>query len=240
MSTFKDFLAEATSKTYAYRIKIAADCSSEHTTVLENALQKYQLESVTAWKRTPIQQNPPEFVARKNARFTTEVCDADIVLKYPVNERILEVWIAVNLNVDLDRVICYGIKEARKTNIEASAARIEKDRGREVSQDDSVLSDDSGQDFEHYTDHMGEYPFEGMEDSVLFGEEYNEKFLAELKKVKEEKGADYFRNYPTKEELMGDNMWSLWDTLHNEPNMGKGDGPNGAKEVSVNDQNLRH
>lgn len=238
MSSLKEYLQEATSKTYAYRIKIAGDCTQESTTVLENALQKYQLESMSGWKRTPIAHNPQEFLRRKNARFVSEVCDTDVVLKYPVNERILEVYVAVNLGIDLDRVICYGIKEPRLTNSTVEAARVAKDAGREVTQEDSVMSEDSDQDFNHYGDRMGMYPY-GDGTEPLFGEEYNKKFLDELAKVKAEKGADYFRCYPTKDQIMGDNHKSLWDTLHNDANMGKGD-PGGSKEVSVNDQNLRN
>ena len=238
MSSLTEYLQEATAKTYAYRIKIAGDCTQESTTIIETALQKYQLESMTSWKRTPIAHNPQEFLRRKNARFVSEVCDADVVLKYPVNERILEVYVAVNLGLDLDRVIVYGVKEPRLTNAVVDAARVENDKGREVTQEDSVMSEDSDQEFSHYDDRMGEYPF-GDGSESMFGEEYNKAFLEQLKKIKEEKGADYFRNYPTKGEIMGDEHQSLWDTLHNEPNMGKGD-PGGTKEVSINDQNLRH
>jgi hypothetical protein len=237
MSSLKEYLQEATTKTYAYRIKIAGDCTEESSTVLENALQKYQLESMSTWKRTPIAHNPQEFLRRNNARFVSEVCDADVVLKYPVNERILEVYVAINLGIDLERVICFGIKEARLTASEIDAARVIADEGREVSQDDSVMSEDSEQEFSHYDDRMGEYPF-GDGSESMFGETYNKAFLEELKKVKEEKGADYFRCYPTKDEIMGDNHRSLWDSLNNMPNMGKGD-PDGTKEADVISQASR-
>ena len=57
---------------------------------------------------------------------------------------------------------------------------------------------------------------------AFFGEEYNKKFLDELAKIKAEKGADYFSNYPSKDELMGDNLKPTYDDLTGRPNMGKG------------------
>lgn len=70
----------------------------------------------------------------------------------------------------------------------------------------------------------------------LYGETYNKKFLDELARIKAEKGADYFRHYPTKDEIMGDNLKPLWDEIHNSANMGKGE----HKEVSTMDQHLGH
>ena len=57
---------------------------------------------------------------------------------------------------------------------------------------------------------------------AFFGEEFNKKFLEELQKIKDEKGADYFRNYPSKDELMGDNLRPTYDTIVGTPNMGRG------------------
>ena len=56
-------------------------------------------------------------------------------------------------------------------------------------------------------------------------------------KIKDEKGADYFRTYPSKDELMGDNLRPTYDDLVNTPNMGKG--AESQKQVSNNTQNLK-
>lgn len=222
MSSFKELLNESFKKEYAYRIKFAADCTNEHMDQIEKCLQKYSLVSAAPFKRTPIQENPVEFVRAKGLKCISEVCSTDIVLKYPANPRILEVWLAVNTGIDCDRVLCYDIKEPRMTQNEQAAERLADDIDREVSMEDALLAED-------------EYADDAVEHDDFYGEGFNKKFLDELNKIKAEKGADYFRSYPTKDELMGDNLRPLWDDLNNVPNMGKGET---TKEVSVNSQNL--
>jgi hypothetical protein len=224
----KDYLTESFSKEYAYRIRLACDCGPEQMDVLEKCLQKYNFVSAAPWNRTPIQENPSEFVRLKGVRFTSEVSSTDVVLKYPANPRILEVWLAVNMGLDHDRVIVYGIDEPRRQAADTSEARMAKDLDRYANMDDALLAEEE-MSHEYYAEQMGNAVQE-----VLYGEEHNEKFLAELQKIKNAKGADYFRNYPSKDEMMGDNMWTLWGELHNGTNMGKG---TETKEVSVNDQN---
>ena len=47
----------------------------------------------------------------------------------------------------------------------------------------------------------------------LYGEEFNEKFLAELQKIKDEKGADYSETIPSKSMMMGDDFKPLADAV---------------------------
>lgn len=226
----KDFIAESFKKEYAYRVKFACDCGPEHMTKLENCLQKYNLVSAAPWKRTPIQENPMEFVRAKGAKFVSEVCSTDVVLKYPTNPRILEVWLAVNMGIDHERVLVYDVKEPRKLEADNAAERTAYNKDRTVTEDDAVLANDDSQ--AHY-----EMQNEGLEDGVYFGEEYNKKFLDTLAKIKADKGADYFKNYPTKDEIMGDNLKPMWDTLHGVANMGQG--AESTKEVDVISQSSR-
>lgn len=225
MSSFKELLTESFQKEYAYRVKIAADCSAEHLDIIEACLQKYNIVSAAPFKRTPIQENPMEFTRMKGVKFISEVCSTDVVLKYPINPRILEVWLGVHLGVDHDRVLCYDIKEARAAEAEAAAERVANDKDRSVTEEDALLAE------EEYADSDSNAAEE------FYGEGFNKKFLDELAKIKAEKGADYFRNYPTKDEIMGDDLRAMWDDLHNGTNMGRGFE---GKEVSVNDQNIGH
>lgn len=226
---FKDFITESFKKEYGYRVKLAADCTAEHMTQLENCLSKYDLISASPFKRTPIEENPVEFVRAKGVKFVSEVCSTDLILKYPVNPRILEVWLAVNLGLDHERVLCYGVKEPRKLEAEMAEQRQAADLDRAPDMADAELSKE---DQAHYVDEQ-----QGAdEDLVLFGEEYNTKFLQELQRIKGEKGADYFRNYPSKDEIMGDNLRPLWDTMHGVANMGRG---TENKEVDVISQSSR-
>lgn len=225
---FRDFITESFKKEYGYRIKLAADCTAEHMTRLESCLSKYDLISATPFKRSPIEENPVEFVRAKGAKFISEVCSTDIVLKYPVNPRILEVWLAVNLGLDHERVLCYGVKEPRKLEAEMAEQRAAADLDRNPNMDEAELTKEEQA---HYVDEQ-----QGVEDLSLFGEEYNTKFLKELERIKAEKGLDYFRNYPSKDEIMGDNLKPLWDTLHGVANMGQGAE---NKEVDVISQSSR-
>jgi hypothetical protein len=225
---FRDFITESFKKEYGYRIKLAADCTAEHMTRLESCLSKYDLISATPFKRSPIEENPVEFVRAKGAKFISEVCSTDIVLKYPVNPRILEVWLAVNLGLDHERVLCYGVKEPRKLEAEMAEQRAAADLDRNPSMDEAELTKEEQA---HYVDEQ-----QGVEDLSLFGEEYNTKFLKELERIKAEKGLDYFRNYPSKDEIMGDNLKPLWDTLHGVANMGQGVE---NKEVDIISQSSR-
>jgi hypothetical protein len=77
----------------------------------------------------------------------------------------------------------------------------------------------NNEDQAHYENENADLDFSP---EMHYGEEYNAKFLAELGKLKAEKGADYFRNYPSKDELMGDSLRPVWDNIVNVPNMGKG------------------
>lgn len=225
---FKDFITESFKKEYGYRIKLAANCNDEHMTRLENCLNKYNLVSITPFKRTPIESNPMEFVRAKGVKFVSEVCSTDIVLKYPVNDRILEVWVAVNLGIDHDRVLCYGVKEPRKLESELAAQRAKDDLDRDAKIEDAELNE---QEQAHYVEQQ-----QGMDQLSLFGEEYNTNFLKELQRIKDEKGADYFRNYPSKDQIMGDDLRPMWDAMHGMSNMGRGVE---NKEVDVISQSSR-
>lgn len=213
MKLLNEYITESFNKEYGYRIKFAADCGAEHMAKVESCLAKYNLVSATPFKRTPIEENPIEFVRYKGVQCTSEVCSSDIILKYPVNERILEVWLAVNLGLDHSRVLCYGVNDPRRIESDIAAERKVRNDGRLVDHEDAELAQES---FDHYENENVE-----VEDFDLFGEAYNTKFLAELEKIKAEKGADYFTNYPTKSQMMGDDLRQMHDDMMNQPNMGR-------------------
>ena len=169
----KNYIAESFKKEYAYRVKLAHDCGAEQMDMIEKCLAKYNFVSASPFKRAPIQENPVEFQRAKNANFTSEVCSTDVILKYPVNERILEVWLAVNLGMDHERVLCYGVDEPRRVEADIQAERLANDEDRQVSEEDALLNDEN---MEHY-----EAQQEGIDAKDFgFGEEFNEAFLKEL------------------------------------------------------------
>ena len=215
MKLFKDYITESFKKEYGYRVKFAADCDAEHMAKVESCLAKYNLVSATPFKRTPIEENPIEFVRYKGTQCTSEVCSSDIILKYPVNERILEVWLAVNLGLDHSRVLCYGVNDPRRVESEMAEERKVRDDGRIAVADEALLAQ------EEITHESYEAAQGDDVDFDLFGEAYNAKFLAELARLKAEKGADYFTNYPTKSQMMGDDLRAMHDDMMNQPNMGR-------------------
>ena len=232
MRELKDIITESFNKEYGYRIKLARDCSADDLSKLENALQKYNLVSATPWKRLPIQENPIEFKRLKGLSVTSEVCSTDVVLKYPVNERILEVYVAVACGCDHDRVIVMGVNNPKRIESEVAEERLANDKDRQVEVPEAVLDEvDSSADQAHYETQQG-----GVTDGPLFGEEYNAKFLAELEKVKADKGADYFRNYPSKDGIMGDDLQAMHDNLTGKAHGGMS--PD-AKHVDVVSQSSR-
>lgn len=230
----KQYISESFNKKYHYRVKLAHDCGSEHMDMLESLMQKYGFESATAWHRLPIQENPMDFYRAKGVGFVSEVCSSDVTLSYPVNERILEVWLAVNMGLPHERVLVQGISEPRRRESDHAEMRMEEDQDRYADPEQSALAQGEDQSHPHYTQCVEDCLEE--DELTLFGEEYNEKFLAELKKIRDEKGADYFRRYPSKGEIMGDDLRSTWDTLNTGTNMGKGIE---NKEVDVVSQSAR-
>jgi hypothetical protein len=230
MKQLTDYLTESFNKEYGYRVKIAADCGAEHLTKLENCLQKYNLVSATKWKRAPIQENPAEFVRHKGAQFTSEVCSSDVILKYPVNERILEVWLAVHMGLDHSRVLVYGVKEPRRLEADNTAERTAHNKDRTVTEKDAVLNKEDQTHYEMQNEDVDQT-------GALFGEEFNKRFLEELKKIKAEKGDKYFSNYPTKDQIMGEDLRAMWDNITGVPNMGRG--TETTKEVDVVSQSSR-
>ena len=209
MRELKDIITESFNKEYGYRIKLARDCSADDLAKLESALQKYNLVSATPWKRLPIQENPIEFQRLKGLNIVSEVCSTDVVLKYPVNERILEVYVAVACGCDHENVIVYGVNNPKRIESEMAEERLANDKDRQVETPEAVLDEvDSSADQDQYEAQQGEF-----KEGPLFGEAYNQKFLAELEKIKAEKGADYFRNYPSKDGIMGDDVKSMYDNI---------------------------
>jgi len=212
--TFKEYIAESFSKSFSYRIKLAGDYGSQDASFIENVLGKYGVQSVSSFKRTPIQEEPLDF-KNKGVQGPTEVSSCDVVLQYPINERLLEVWVAVHLGIDPSKIVIQPTEGPRQLEDNVTRNREEFDKDREVSMDDAELLKD---DQTHYE---AENEFLDLDELGLYGEEFNEKFIAELMKIRDEKGADYFRNYPTKSNLMGDDLKGLADAvgLAHKPNV---------------------
>ena len=89
MSNFKHYLTEAT-KTYEYKVKIAVQVSDDFATRMETACQKFEVQKLSAGKKTPIQSLPLDFPTLKNESVTIY----DLQTSYPVAVRELKEYIA--------------------------------------------------------------------------------------------------------------------------------------------------
>ena len=89
MSTFAKYLTEST-KTYEYRVKIAGDIDKDFASRLETACQKFEVQKLSAGKKTPIQSLPLDFPALKNESVTI----FNLSTSYPVAVRELKEYIA--------------------------------------------------------------------------------------------------------------------------------------------------
>ena len=174
--TFKEYITESFSKSFSYRIKLAGDYGPSDATYIENILGKYGVQSVSSFNRTPIQEEPLDFKNR-NIKYPVEVSSCDVTLQYPINERLLEVWVAVHLGVSPENVLIQPTEGPRQLEDNLLKDRIENDKDRYADMDEAELTKEEQA---HYED---EQQFLDLNELGLYGEEFNEKFIAELKKI---------------------------------------------------------
>jgi len=89
MSSFTKYLTESI-KTYEYKVKIAGDIENGFANRLETACQKFEVQKLSAGKKTPIQSLPLDFPTLKNESVTIY----DLKTSYPVAVRELKEYIA--------------------------------------------------------------------------------------------------------------------------------------------------
>lgn len=94
MPTFLEYF-EKNKKVYEFKISIAGEHGTDIKDRLKTILDKFTVESISAGKKTPIQEAPLEFPQLKN----TEVTHYDIALRYPTTANVLEEIIARECSV---------------------------------------------------------------------------------------------------------------------------------------------
>ena len=94
MITFAKYLTEST-KTYEYKVKIAGDIDKDFGSRMETALQKYEVQSLSAGKKTPIQSLPLDFPALSNESVTI----FDVTTNYPTAVREMQEYLADYMNI---------------------------------------------------------------------------------------------------------------------------------------------
>lgn len=119
MKKLNEYLT-ASAKQYNYRIKVAGDFPKEIYDKFKAALGMFDVESCTAPKKTPIQDEPLGFPGLKNE----EVSIFDTILNYPANSgQIIELARVAGINPAKIIVIDKDFDESM--NKEAEAAKAE-------------------------------------------------------------------------------------------------------------------
>lgn len=100
MSTFKDYLTEST-KSYDYKIKIAGEPKDIDKNALETALQKFDLDKMSAGKSTPIMTLPLDFPRLSNESVTI----FDVTTNYPESPRVMQEYLSDILRIPLTHIV---------------------------------------------------------------------------------------------------------------------------------------
>jgi hypothetical protein len=164
MATFKQYLAE-NKKVYQFKVKIAGDIEKHQVEAMKIALKKYDCNSLSSPKRTPITETPLEF---PNIKYS-HVNIFDISCNYPSAPHEIAALLAETLKLSLGNIIVRTYAE----QIEQDFALAGKNRiGTKASAllNNPNLEDVNGQD--------------------LVGEKKVMSFLKELGKISH-KGTEY-------------------------------------------------
>jgi|TARA_Y100000287_G_C14132722_1_gene310706 hypothetical protein len=86
---FKEYLTEA-KKEYKFSIGLAGEMPEGFADELEECLKRYSVNSMSAGKRTPIQERPLDFPQLSNC----EVTYFEVSLAYPTTPQVLEEYIS--------------------------------------------------------------------------------------------------------------------------------------------------
>ncbi len=100
MSTFKDYLSEAV-KSYDYKIKVAGAPNDIDKNAMETALQKFDLNKMSAGKSTPIQSLPLDFPSLKNEQVTI----FDVTTNYPESPRVMQEYLSDILKIPATHIV---------------------------------------------------------------------------------------------------------------------------------------
>jgi hypothetical protein len=86
---FEKYLAES-KKVYEFQIGVCGELPEGFPDTMELALQRYSVSSMSAGKKTPIQERPLDFPNRTNC----EVTYYDVAVNYPTTPQVLEEYIS--------------------------------------------------------------------------------------------------------------------------------------------------
>ena len=159
MKSFSKFLMES-KKQYAFRVKLACECSKEQLAALKTALDKYKVSAISEPKSTPIATSHSGFEHLNNVELTI----IDILTDYPANAVQIREMIRDSLGIPESHIMVRtpGEEANALPVVQQKEAVLDKDY--EKSKDPSMLVDlDS-----LFKDHKSiEYPFAAKSDATV-------------------------------------------------------------------------
>ena len=100
MKSLKEILAES-KKTYSFKVGVAGELPEGFNERLKTALDKFSVASLSAGKKTPIQERPLDFPQLEN----TEVTYWDVEVNYPTTEQVLAEYLGNFCTVDKSKIV---------------------------------------------------------------------------------------------------------------------------------------
>ena len=106
---FEKYLAEA-KKIYEFNIGVAGELPEGFVDDLESCLKRYSIASMSAGKKTPIQERPLDFPQLSNC----EVTYYEVGLNYPTTPQVLQDYICKCCECDQSRIIVRNANDPRE------------------------------------------------------------------------------------------------------------------------------
>jgi hypothetical protein len=164
MRSFKEYLTESVKK-YDFKIKVAAECTSEQEAKLKGLLERFSVAEFKKSGKTPIQELPLDFPTLRNA----EVHIYEVTLDYPTTPHELHEYLSSGMNLTKNHLVVRNPKEPSEEYQQPVTERT-----------GALLTDPD----------YKESPNANHDD--YYGEKYNAKFLqglnADLKQMRKERG----------------------------------------------------
>jgi hypothetical protein len=97
MKNFKEYLSEnVTAKKHTFRVKVAGEFTPDQETKLKSMMEKYNVDSFSKLKTTPVQALPLDFPQVRNC----EVHIFEVVVDYPATQFELTEYLSSGLGVN--------------------------------------------------------------------------------------------------------------------------------------------
>jgi len=119
MKSFKEYLTES-KKIYEFKVKIAGDLPPGFENDVKLGLDKFDVQSISKPKRTPIQESPIDF---PNVKFS-EVSVFEVALNYPTTSQVVEEALAQAIRVNESKILVRTLSEEAEAVLNASSMRV--------------------------------------------------------------------------------------------------------------------